>query len=383
MRFEALLDQTISELRSASLLREPDDGAARRAVEAAAHSLDRTPIDASSNDYLGLAKATVSRETQGDPGAAASRLIHGTTREHIQLESELAAWVGAESALLFTSTYAANCGLISALGIRGSIIISDAVNHASLIDGARLARAEVRVVPHLDLGAVRSALNEGRAARACFVVTESYFSMDGDGPDLPGLRALCDSHDAALIVDEAHALGVFGPGGAGRCAELEVRTDALSGALGKSVGTQGGFVAGSSALRTFLWNKARSFVFSTAPSPQHTSLTSAQLAQVRAADPLRARLAINSRQLRGDLESAGLPVAPGSFGPIVSIVLGSNERVVVAATRLRELGVLAQGIRPPTVPAGAARLRLTVKATFTQEDLQRLATAVVNVCRAS
>ena len=383
MRFESFLDQTISELRSASLLREPDDGLARRTVESAAQLLGHTPIDASSNDYLGLAKAPVSRETQADPGAAASRLIHGTTREHVQLEAELAAWVGAESALLFASTYAANCGLISALGIRDSIIISDAVNHASLIDGARLARAEVRVVPHLDLEAMRSALDQSRSARACFVVTESYFSMDGDGPDLPALRALCDSYDAALIVDEAHALGVFGPRGSGRCAEFGVHADALSGALGKAVGTHGGFVAGTSALRTFLWNKARSFVFSTALSPQHTALTSAQLARVTAGDELRVRLDRNARELRGDLQSAGLPVAPGSFGPIVSIVLGSNERVLAAASRLRALGILAQGIRPPTVPVGAARLRLTVKATFTAEELQRLAAAVVEVCRAS
>ena len=383
VRFNSLLDETILELRSKSLLRESDDGSARRRVESAAKALGRAAIDASSNDYLGLATTPVSRETLGNPGAAASRLIHGTTAEHVQLESELALWVGSESALLFASTYAANCGLISALGIRDSIIISDAANHASLIDGARLARAEVRVVPHLDLEALRSALNESRGARACFVVTESYFSMDGDGPDLPRMRALCDAHDAALIVDEAHALGVFGPSGAGRCAALAVSPDAMSGALGKAVGTHGGFVAGSHALRTFLWNNARSFVFSTALSPQHTALTSLQVARVRAADKLRARLAHNARQLRGELEGAGLPLAPGSFGPILSVVLGSNERVLGAASRLQALGILAQGIRPPTVPLGRARLRLTVKATFTPDELERLAAAVVEACRAS
>ena len=382
VRFESLVDQTLADLRSSSLLREPDDGSGRRAVELAASGLGLAAIDASSNDYLGLATRPVSRETLGNPGAAASRLIHGTTREHVQLETELATWVGAESSLLFSSTYAANCGLISALGVRESVILSDAANHASLIDGARLSRAEVNVIPHLDLEALHKALNERRGARACFVVTESYFSMDGDGPDLRALRSLCDAHDAALIVDEAHALGVFGPQGAGRCVEQGVHADALAGALGKAVGTHGGFVAGSSALRAYLWNKARSFVFSTAPSPQHTALTSTQLGLVRNADHLREQLAGNAHSLRAELQAAGLSVAPGSFGPIISVILGDNERVLAAAARLRELGILAQGIRPPTVPKGAARLRLTVKATFTPEVLGRLATAVVDACRA-
>ena len=365
------------------MLREPDDGSARRAVELAARELGELPIDASSNDYLGLAGRNVSRATIGNPGAAASRLIHGTTNEHVRLEAELAAWVGAESSLLFASAYAANLGLISALGVRDSVVISDAANHASLIDGARLSKAEVRVVGHLDLQGVRAALNERRAARSCWVVTESYFSMDGDGPDLAALRALCDEHDACLIVDEAHAVGVFGPHGAGRCAEAGARPDILVGALGKAVGTHGGFIAGSNQLRTFLWNKARSFVFSTAPSPRHAELTSAQLQLVREADSARESLAANASQLRGALLDAGLPIAPNSFGPILSVILGDNDRVLAAATRLRAKGILAQAIRPPTVPVGAARLRLTVKATFSQEQLSRLSQAVVEACRAS
>ena len=183
-------------------------------------------------------------------------MIHGTTAEHLLLEGILERWVGAESALLFSSTYAANVGLLAALGVHDSIIISDAANHASLIDGARLSRAEVRVVPHLDLEATRAALNGARGARACWVATESYFSMDGDGPDLRALRGLCDEYDAALIVDEAHALGVFGAAGAGRCAEAGVRAEALVGALGKAVGAHGGFVAGSADLRRFLWKSS-------------------------------------------------------------------------------------------------------------------------------
>ena len=383
MRFESFIDESLADLRSKDLLRESDDGAARRSVEAVAAQLGLPTIDASSNDYLGLAAQVVSRETRSFPGAAASRLVHGTTAEHLHLEAQLARWVVAESALLFASAYAANLGAISALGAAGSVIISDAANHASIIDGARLGRAEVIIVPHLDLDAVKRALRERSEAKACWVVTESYFSMDGDGPDLRALRELCDAHDACLIVDEAHALGVFGPNGAGRCAEVGVQPEVLTGALGKAVGSHGGFVAGSNQLRTFLWNKARSFVFSTAPSPQHAALASTQVSRAFDANSARASLASNAATLRAELGSAGLQVAAGSFGPIVSIILGENRLALDAAGRLRANGILAQAIRPPTVPLGSARLRLTVKATFTPADVKRLARSVVESCRGS
>ena len=380
MRFEALLDKALDDLRAGSLLREPDDGSSRSAAAHAAERLGLKLLDASSNDYLGFASNIVSRETLARPGAGASRLIHGSTREHLQLEAELADWVGAESALLFSSTYAANLGLISALGIPGSILLSDSANHASLIDGARLSKAQVKVIPHLDLTALSAALSEQRGARACWVATESYFSMDGDGPDLHALRALCDRYDACLIVDEAHALGAFGPEGAGRCAQAGVKPDVLVGALGKAVGTHGGFVAGAHQLRAFLWNKARSFVFSTAPSPQLADLTGVHVQLVRAADALRSALADNSAALRGALQASGLPLAPSSFGPIISVILGDNQRVLAAAACLRSMGILTQAIRPPTVPLGGARLRLTVKATFSSADIIRLAKAVTQAC---
>jgi 8-amino-7-oxononanoate synthase len=383
VRSASLLSETLRDLDAAGLRREPDDGRLRREVEAAASRAGLPTLDASSNDYLGLAGSVVSRETSATPGAGASRLIHGTTPEHLRLESDLASWVGAESALLFSSTYAANLGLISALGTEGSLIVSDASNHASLIDGARLAKAEVVVVPHLSLEATRSALRRGRGATACWLVTESYFSMDGDGPDLAALRTMCDEYDAGLVVDEAHALGVFGSAGAGRCAEFGIQADALVGALGKSVGTHGGFVAGSRVLREFLWNRARTFVFSTAPSPQHAELTSHQLQRVRNAKTLRSDLAVNAERLRAELLSADLPLAAGSFGPIVSVVIGSNTRAIDIAARLRDVGILAQAIRPPTVPTGSARLRLTVKATFSRAEVDRLARAVRDACRAS
>jgi 8-amino-7-oxononanoate synthase len=382
VRFESFLGEALAKSEAAGLLREPDDGAVAAQVAVNAAKLGLPFLDAASNDYLGLGRRSVSRETPCKAGAGASRLVYGTTSEHLKLEAALAEWVGTESALLFSSTYSANLGLVSALGVEGSLIISDAANHASLIDGARLARSTVVVIPHLDIAAVEPILRAQRAAVACWVLTESYFSMDGDGPDLRGLRALCNDYDACLVVDEAHALGVFGPQGAGRCAELGVRADVVVGALGKAVGTHGGFVAGSALLRRYLWNRARSFVFSTAPSPEHSELTHLQVASARGADSLRAQLAANAARLRDGLAAANLPLVPDSFGPIVSVVVGSNARASQAAARLRERGILAQAIRPPTVPVGSARLRLTVKATFTAEDIARLTAAVEEACRA-
>ena len=383
MRFHSLLSNALARLDAEGLLRAPDDGVGRSQVAANAAELGLPMLDAASNDYLGLAERVVSRETLGKAGAAASRLVYGTTEEHLRLEAALATWVNAESSLVFSSTYSANVGLVSSLGVEHALVVSDAGNHASLIDGARLAKADVVVVRHLDLESVEAALRGRSSAVACFVVTESYFSMDGDGPDLIRLRSLCDSYDACLIVDEAHALGVFGPQGGGRCAEVGVRPDALVGALGKAIGTHGGFVAGSDVLRRYLWNKARSFMFSTAPSPAHAELTRQQLEVLQNADDRRRALASSSTRLRDALRSAGLTLVPASFGPIVSVILGTNERALQAAAALRRAGILAQAIRPPTVPEGAARLRLTVKATFEDADLTRLCQAVEDACRAS
>jgi len=380
VRAEKLFDETLAQLSSSDLLREPDDGATRDDVGRAASALGLPVLDASSNDYLGLGENCVSRETLSRSGACASRLIYGTRSEHLALEAAVSTWTDTEAALTFPSTYSANIGVVSAIGVEQSLIISDAANHASLIDGARLAKARVEVVPHLDLEAVRNALRTARAAKAIWVVTESYFSMDGDGPDLPALRQLCDEHDAFLLVDEAHALGVFGPRGAGLCAQGRVRPNALVGALGKAVGSHGGFVAGSPALRRYLWNRARSFVYSTALSPAHAAAAREQVERALAADAARARLADNANRLRRSLKELGLDLIPGSFGPIVSVRLGANGRALTAAARLRSIGILAQAIRPPTVPLGSARLRFTVKSTFSDADMQRLISAIGEAC---
>jgi 8-amino-7-oxononanoate synthase len=335
---------------------------------------DSALIDVCSNDYLGYARASVSRETGAPAGSGASRLINGTRSVHRALESELADWVGLDDSLVFSSGYAANVGVVSAIAGPGDLIVSDELNHASIIDGCRLSRARVAVVPHRDPVAVAKALEASGGHDAAWVVTESYFSMDGDSPDLAELRRLCDRHGAGLYVDEAHALGVFGPEGGGLCRATSVRPDVLVGTLGKSVGAQGAFVAGSAELLDFVWNRARSFVFSTAVSPMLAELALARVRRARADDASRARVHGHASRLR---ELLGPVVAPSSSsGPIFPIILGGPERAARGVAVLRDSGFLAIAIRPPTVPSGACRLRISLNATLTDEDVVRLAAAI-------
>jgi 8-amino-7-oxononanoate synthase len=333
-------------------------------------------IDVCTNDYLGYARRVVSRETTTRAGAGASRLIYGTHAAHLTLEQELARWTGAEAALLFPTGYAANQGVLSALAQPGDLIVSDALNHASIIDGCRLSRARVEVIPHLDLRALGRALALPVKGRR-WVVTETYFSMDADSPDLSALHALCTDHGAHLILDEAHALGVFGPEGAGLARATGVVPDALIGTLGKAVGVQGAFVAGSAELADLLWTRARSFVFTTAPSPVLAELALMGVRSAVADDAGRATLTRHGRQLETQL--TGLST-PGRHGPIFPIPLGTPERALRAAAALRDRGFLAQAIRPPTVPAGSSRLRVALHADLTDETVMRLGAALREVC---
>jgi 8-amino-7-oxononanoate synthase len=312
-------------------------------------------------------------------GAGASRLVQGTFDEHEALEQELAEWVGAERALLTASAFAANVGVVPALTEPESLIISDALNHASIVDGCRLAKARLVITPHLDVGAIEAALRTRTGQAPVWVVTEALFSMDGDQPDLPELWKLCQEHGAGLMVDEAHSLGVLGPHGAGLAAEQHVKPDVLVAGLGKAVGSQGGVVAGSDQLRSWLWNRARPFVFSTALSPALCRMTLGQVRAARAAESARARLLELSRQLRTELAKRGFEVARGS-SPIVPVVLGSNELALRAMSGLRQLGILVQAIRPPTVPVGAARLRLTVHADWPDDAIERIVLGLEQTC---
>ncbi len=319
--------------------------------------------------------SNVSRETHGrqvDFGAGASRLIFGTDVTHLEVERQVAGWLRQPAALLFSSGYAANVGALGCLLSEGDVVFSDALNHASLIDGIRLGKAERMIVPHLDLQKLDKGL-QGLApsVRGRWVVVESYYSMDGDGPDLRELRRICDRYDAHLYVDEAHGMGVFGPHGAGRLAESETRADVVMAAFGKAVGCQGACVCGSWTLRTWLWNRARSFVFSTAPSPLLAQTLSQQIERTAQAEAERQHLANLGREFRRRAKDSGLPLSPSSFGPICSILVGAPEAAVGAAQQLRADGILCQAIRPPTVPEGHSRLRLTLHARLEKSDLDR------------
>jgi 8-amino-7-oxononanoate synthase len=290
----------------------------------------------------------------------------GERPEHRALEQALAAWLQTDGALLFTSGYAANLGAISCLARPGDLVVSDELNHASVIDGCRLSRARIVVVPHLDLRAVDAAL-ASRSEQRAWVVTESYFSMDADTPDLAGLRMVSSTRGAALYVDEAHALGVFGPDGRGLCAQAGVVPDVLVGTLGKSLGAAGAFVAGSSALLSWLWNRARSFVFSTGLSPAVASVARMNLERTHAHPHFRERLSTNVAAMRSGMGRLGL--RPLGFGPIIPLVIGEAGRAVGAAAELRRRGVHVQAVRPPTVPAGSSRIRLTVTAAHTDDEI--------------
>ncbi|HVY28001.1 MAG TPA: aminotransferase class I/II-fold pyridoxal phosphate-dependent enzyme [Polyangiaceae bacterium] len=377
-------EQTLDELRSSGLFRDP--------VDSALHQHEAPGggpwVDACSNDYLGLAARLVSRETMNGArvGAAASRLVQGTFREHEALEAELANWVGTEACLMLPSAFAANVGLIPVLASDPkSLVVSDALNHASIVDGCRLARGRTVVTPHLSLDAVADALARRDPHAPAWVVTEGLFSMDGDSPDLARLRALCDRYEAGLVVDEAHSLGVLGPGGSGAAAAAGARADVYVAGLGKAIGGQGGMIACSAVMRSLLWNRARSFVFSTGVSPAFASLMLGQVRAAREADAERARLREHAAALRTALSRCPLPASTvpsptAAAGPIVPVLLGTNERAMLAMDQLRQRGVLAQAIRPPTVPVGQARLRLTAHADWPREAIERIAEGVEAAC---
>jgi 8-amino-7-oxononanoate synthase len=338
-----------------------------------------------SNDYLGyrstgrLTRYALGAAAEHPAGSGASRLVLGEHRAHRALEQALARWLGFEETIVFTSGYAANLGTIAALAAEGDLIVSDAWNHASIIDGCRLSRAKVAVVAHGALDAVRAALRASSARRR-WVVTEGYFSMEGDTPDLAGLRAICDEEDAALIVDDAHAIGVLGPEGRGCASAAGSRPDVLVGTLGKALGAQGAFVAGSRDLCRWLWNRARPFVFSTGLSPLLAAIAQGAVSEARADEAGRRRLAIVGDRLRTGLAAAGLPVA-SSYGPILPLILGEETRALAWSRRLAELDVRIQAIRPPTVPPGTSRLRIAVRADLRDDEVDRAIAALGSLQR--
>jgi 8-amino-7-oxononanoate synthase len=332
---------------------------------------DEPLLDLAGNDYLGLAadprviEGAVRAARTWGAGATGSRLVTGTTVLHAELEAELAAFTGAEAGLVFSSGYAANLGVLTALSGPDALIVSDAANHASLVDACRLSRARVVVVPHDEPDAVDAALAARTEVRA-LVVTESVNSVDGGLAPLRALHDVCRRHGALLVVDEAHGLGVVGPGGRGLLARagLAGADDVVATVtLSKALGSQGGAVLAPAAVVAHLVDSARSFIFDTALAPAAAGAALAALRVLRD-EPRRPDAVL--RAAAALAAAAGVPAPPSA---VVAVVLGEPEVAVAAARRCAERGVRVGCFRPPSVPEGTSRLRLTARATLTDADV--------------
>ena len=330
-----------------------------------------------SNNYLGIAaderlkqSAKQAIETFGC-GATGSRLISGNLELCEKLEDTLAAFKGTESALVFTSGYQANVGTVAALAGPGDAIFSDALNHASLIDGARLSRAEIIIYDHCDASDLERRMASRPAARRKLILTESVFSMDGDLAPLRDVAFLAKKFGALLMVDEAHATGIFGPTGAG-CVEalgLGQQVDVQMGTFSKALGSLGGYIAGTKDLVSYLIHHARSFIFTTGLPPAVLAASTAALEIVRQEPERRQALWRYVRQLREGLQTLGFDMGQEQ-SQILPLRLGDSHRTMTACRYLLKNGVFAQGIRPPTVPDGTARLRLSPMALHTEQDIE-------------
>jgi len=340
-------------------------------------------INFSSNNYLGLAghpdiaQAFVDCVIRYGTGSTASRLIAGNTKPHRAIESFIAGWKGTEAALVFGSGYQANVGILSALAGEGDLIISDELNHASIIDGCRLSKARVMIYPHLDLSGLESLLRLSGFRRR-LVVTESIFSMDGDCAPLKEIDYLCRRWGALLMVDEAHATGVRGPQGLGLAAEHGIIPEIQMGTLGKAAGTSGAYVAGSRALVELLTNKCRSLIYTTAAPPGIVGAALAALKIIASpeGDRRRSRLKENALKFRRAVNPG--PGGPSEPSHIVPVRIGDSRKTLRVSEACLEQGIFAHGIRFPTVPEGTARLRFTLMSDHTEEDIVMAASVLEN-----
>ena len=339
----------------------------------------------SSNDYLGLADhpalaaaAAAAAERDGF-GASASRLVSGDLPAHRHLEDELARFFDREAALVFPTGYQTNIGVLTALAGPDDVIVSDALNHASIIDGCRLSRARIAIYPHGDADAAAHLLDQARPARRRVLVSESLFSMNGDAAPLARLAEAALEHDAILIVDEAHAVGVLGPSGRGLCAAAGAVPDVLIGTLGKALATAGGFAAGSHRLRELLVNRARSFIFTTGLPPPVAAAAAAALEIVDSPEGDRRRALLRAHVDRlapelATLQPRSLATAPGTASgqSNPAVLVGTDAAAVALSAALARHQIFVPAIRPPTVPVGSARLRITLSARTPHPDLDRL-----------
>jgi len=343
----------------------------------------RKILNFSSNDYLGLARdqrlgdAAIQAINRFGCGATASRLLAGHLQLHEELESDLACMMGTEATLVFGSGFLANLGVLSTLAEPGDEVFSDWLNHASLIDGIRLGRAHCSRYRHKDMDHLEDLLKKSRKAGKRIIVSESVFSMDGDIAPLKGLAQLAHHYEALLIIDEAHAIGVMGSNGSGACRipGNEVWPDVVIGTLSKALGGYGGFVACSQALRKFLVNRARSFIYSTGLPPACLGSSREAVSIVTSTPELGKTLLEKARWFRGLLAQRGLNV-PQFESHILPVLIGSNEATMYFSKLLLERGLLIKAIRPPTVPVGTSRVRLSVTLSMTDEALGKAASII-------
>lgn len=383
------IDEELARLAANDLLRElpPSLGAAGAVVEIAG----RKVINFASNDYLGLAaderltRAAIDSFREQGVGRGASPLVSGRSSVHQRLEERLAEFFGTEAALLFPTSFAANAGIIPAVVGEGDAIYGDAKNHASIIDGCRLSRATRHVYPHGDMQALGQLLAQGSRYRRRLIVSDTLFSMDGDLAPLPQLAALAEQYHCMLMVDEAHAIGVFGATGRGVVEHFAAEHSQLAdhvhirvGSFGKALGTAGGFACGTTGLVRWLANRARTYVFSTAHPAAISAAGLVALDLIDREPERRAGLVARAARLRERLRDQGWNTGR-SVSQIVPVVIGSAERTMQISQSLREGGIWAPGIRPPSVPEGESLLRLGITAAHTDPMLDELLTALARV----
>jgi len=345
-------------------------------------------LNLSSNDYLGLAqdprliKAAKKAAARWGTGAGASRLVVGHLALHETVEARLAAFKGTQAAAIFSTGYMANLGVISALAGPGDTVFSDRLNHASIYDGIKLSGAGLQRFPHGDLNRLEALLQKSQGAGRRLVITDSVFSVDGDLAPLVALVALKERFGAALMIDEAHATGVLGARGAGLAAALGLteRVEIHMGTFSKALGSLGGYVAGDRRLIDYLHNRARSFIYSTALAPPVLGAIEAALEIVAREPERRAYLLEESEKFRRGLMTTGLDTL-GSETQIVPVLVGDNGRTLEFAALLRQQGLMAVALRPPTVPPGRARVRFSLSAAHAREDLRRALETIISAAR--
>jgi 8-amino-7-oxononanoate synthase len=372
-----MFENKLSSLKEQGLLRalrtvEPSHGV-KAVIDGCSYTLF------CSNDYLGLsthpdvrAAAKKAIDKTGS-GSGAAPLISGNTYYHKTLKDDIAAFKGSDEAVLFGSGYLANIGIIPALAQKGDVILSDGLNHASIIDGCRLSKADVNIYRHCDISSLESQLKETPGYGHRFIVTEGVFGMDGEVAPLPEIMALAEKYGATVILDDAHATGVLGPNGRGTLEHFGLAPDNIvqMGTIGKALGSYGAFASASSDTVDWLINSARSFMFSTALPPSVCAAASASIQVIKDEPERLLRLRKNADRLRLSLIEAGFDVS-GSETPIIPVIMGAATDAMRLSASLLKAGFYAPAIRPPTVPDGLSRIRFTVSALHTDEDIDSL-----------